>query len=136
MKMDILNFIGHSADIIGVLGAIFATLAWINTRKIRHESAKERERKNQKIKVILKNYDTNKTLLLPVELSREELSRAELLGRIGMMPTKNPKERFAINYFNSKEFYQQLDQVRIGSGEYNFVISCTVNEIEQFNVRQ
>lgn len=132
--MDILNFIGHSADIIGVLGAIFATLAWINTRKIRKESAKERERKNQKVKVILKNYDTNKTLVLPVELSREEFSRAELLGRIGMIPMKNPKERFAINYFHSKEFYQQLDQVRTGSGEHDFVIPCTENELNQFAV--
>ncbi len=134
--MNILTIIGHSADIIGVLGAIFATLAWVNTRRIRKESAKERERKNQKIKVILKNYDTGKTLELPVEMSRGEFSRAELLGRIGMIPMKNPKERFGITYFHSKEFYQHLDQVRVGSGEYEFIIPCTESEIEQFNVKK
>lgn len=134
--MTLLTLMGNFADIIGILGAIFATLAWFNTRKIRQETTKERTRQNQKVKVILKNYDKNKTLELPVEMSRVEFSRAELLGRIGMIPTKNPKERFSINYFNSKEFFQQLDQVRSGSGNHDFVIPCTENEIGQFNIKK
>lgn len=136
--MDILTIIGHSADIIGVLGAIFAALAWINTRKIRNEARKETDRQNQKINVILRNYDTGKTITLPVKTSRAEFSRAELLGRIGMIPMKEQKERkerFAITYLNSKEFYQHLDRVRTGSEEHDFVIPCTENEINQFDVK-
>jgi len=131
--MNILILIGHAADLIGVLGAIFATLAWVNTRRIRYETKKEKDRQNQKINIILKNYDTGKTITLPVKTSRAEFSRAEILGRLGMV---NQKERFSVAYLNTKEFFQQLEQVRTGSGEHDFVIPCTVEEFNQFALKE
>ncbi|MBK9051456.1 MAG: hypothetical protein IPL78_11230 [Chloroflexi bacterium] len=72
---------------IGILGAVFALLAWRQARQIREDHLKEQLRQNQMVQIRLQHgkqsYD------LPVlQLRRGELTRAEVLGRIGMIPMK------------------------------------------------
>lgn len=63
----------------------------------------------QKITVIL-NHGAKK-LELPVEMRRSEFSRAEILGRIGMIPTTEKGKRFSLKYTNTREFLQQINQI-------------------------
>ena len=66
----------------------------------------------------------------PVELE------GEILGWVGMLPMKVEEKgkRFEINYINSADFLDQLSQVQMGSGDVTFVIACTQEELDQFNV--
>ena len=86
--------LGNIADILGVLGGIAAFFAWLQSRKVSEELEAERQRKDKKIRVIL-SYGADE-LELPVEMRRGEFTRAEILGRIGMIPMKTAGKRFEL----------------------------------------
>jgi hypothetical protein len=124
--------VGFIADIIGILGALFALLAWIQTKRLRKYLEKERLRQNEKVKLVLKHND--RTIDLPVELRREEVTRAEVLGRLGMIPVKDKGKRFSIDYLNTREFWNQINQVVKGEGNSVLTIECDKDEFEQFDI--
>lgn len=76
----------------------------------------------------------DKKIDLPIPLLRAELTRQEVLGRIGMIPMKDPKARFSIRYLNTVDFWEQLTQVMEGSGDGIVTIPLKENEIDQFDL--
>lgn len=130
------KWISNTADIIGVLGGIFAFLAWIQTLRLRRYQTAERERLNSMIRVVLQYQD--KKYELPFPLRRSEFTRAELLGRLGMVPIKNEdsekeQKRFSLAYLNSKEFFEQMNTIVQGEGAALLVIPCEWKEFNQFD---
>ena len=128
-----------AADVIGVLGAILGTisayLAWRNTIRIRNHQKSEQDRLSQKVKLVLKAKDTGDFIELPGEMRRAEMTRAEVLGWVGMLPMKEKPNRFQIAYTNSADFLSQLSEVQTGDGKVTFVIQCTEGELNQFDVQ-
>lgn len=120
------------ADVVGILGAFFALFAWIKARQVRQILEKERWRQNELVKVIL-SYGAEK-LELPVALRREELTRAEILGRLGMIPMKTKGQRFSLGYLNTAGFLEQITQILNGSRGTTLIISCTEEEFHQFDL--
>jgi hypothetical protein len=127
-----MEYLSTIADIIGVLGAIFAFFAWLKARQIQKELQHEQQRQSRKITVIL-NYGP-KPLELPVQIRRIELTRAEILGRIGMLPMKNPGARFSLGYINKPEFLQRIYEITGSTGDTTLTIPCTKEEFEQFDL--
>ena len=84
----------------------------------------------QKVAVFLV-HGSNK-IELPLELRRIDLSRPEILGRIGMIPMKASGTRFKLRYLSSPQFLQQLNKIRENDGEAEVVIPCTADEFSQF----
>lgn len=130
------DWISNASDIIGVLGGIFAFLAWIQTLRLRRYQIAERERLNSMIRVVLQYED--KKYELPFPLRRSEFTRAELLGRLGMIPIKNEdsekeQKRFLLTYLNSKEFFERMNTIVQGEGEALLVIPCEWKEFNQFD---
>jgi len=132
---DELSFV---ADVIGVVGATFALLAWLQSRETNKRLEAEKQRKQQRVNVVLRNGAEHITL--PVQMRREELSRAELLGRLGMIPVKDQlpteQKRFSLPYLNTAEFFQQLNNAIEGDGEQSISISCTDMEFDQFDLNK
>lgn len=126
------SWLGSGADVIGILGAIFALAAWWQARRIRAELADERQRLTRRVTVVLQHGDQR--IELPVELTRAELTRAEILGRIGMIPMKARGQRFSLTYLNTPEFLRQINQVAAGAGDDLLTIPCTAAEIAQFEL--
>lgn len=120
------------ADIIGIMGAIFALFAWIQTQRLKQSYDREIQRQNRRIHIALQHGSTS--FELPVSIRRAELTRSEVLGRIGMVPQKEPKTRFNINYLNTKQFQQQMDRILQTSGDESLIIPCTAEEFEQFDL--
>ncbi len=128
-----LDWIGLTADIIGILGAVFALFAWRQARQLREDLKQEQTRQNQVVQVELRQGD--RTYALPVlQLRRGELTRAEILGRIGMVPMKKKGQRFEIRYTNTAEFLKQINQILDGKVDSILTIPCTDNEFEQFDL--
>ncbi len=69
-----------------------------------------------------------------MELRRAELTRAEILGRLGMIPMKTKGSRFSLSYLNKPEFLAQINQIMDGSGDAVLTIPCTQEEFEQFDL--
>lgn len=93
----------HHLHIIGILGAIFALFAWLKARQVQQEFQKEQQRQSRKITVIL-NYRPQ-PLELPVQIRRIELTRAEILGHIGMLPMKTQARDLVLAISKSPIFF-------------------------------
>lgn len=127
------QIINNVANILGILGALFALFAWINTRKIKQLQANEAIRLNGDIRVELRF--GGKKLELPLAIRRKIFSRAEVLGRIGMIPMKKDGHpKFSLDYLNTPEFLQQLNQVMDGNGDGILTIPCSEDEFTQFKL--
>lgn len=124
--------LGIAADIIGVLGAFLGVWTWINTRRIRQDERREQERLNERVKLVLKVKGSDRLVQLPGEMRRAEVTRAEVLGWVGMLPMKEKGRRFEIAYMNSAAFLHQLNNVQTGNGDVTFVIDCEKGELDQF----
>lgn len=127
-----MQWLGWIADVIGILGALFALLAWLQGRRIQASLHQEQERQNRQVTVVLQH--GAKKLELPVELRRAELTRAEVLGRLGMLPMKTKGTRFALGYVNTPEFFKAVSQVSAGSGDALLTIPCSADELAQFDL--
>jgi hypothetical protein len=73
---------------------------------------------------------------LPIELRRAELTRAEILGRIGMIPMKEKGKRFSLEYLNTSKFLRRINEIIEGHGDSDLVIPCTEEELNQFDYRK
>jgi hypothetical protein len=124
--------LGPVADILGILGAIFAFFAWLQTSKLRQEYRREQDRQNRKVTVILQNGADR--LELPMELRRAELTRAEILGRLGMIPMKERGRRFSLGYLNTPEFLSQINKIASNDGDDILTIPCKQDEFDQFDI--
>jgi hypothetical protein len=120
------------ADIVGLLGAAFALFAWIQARQVHQAYQREQQRQNKKVMVILQNGADR--LELPVELRRAELTRAEILGRLGMIPMRQKGQRFSLGYVNTPEFLRQINQIMKSDGDAVLTIPCKEDEFEQFDI--
>ena len=138
-----MELISSLADILtillGIVSAISSVFAWINAYKIKKKLDQKEKRQNQKIKVILENIQNDQILQLPVQLRRAEFTRAEILGRIGMIPIKTAliqkgQKRFRIKYLNNPEFLQQIDEIQEDGKQTELRIRCDQDELNQFDM--
>lgn len=134
-----MEFLSPIADLIGVFGAIFAGFAWRRTRNLQKSLEAEEKRLDKKVKVILKS--PAEKITLQFDLRRRELTRAEVLGRIGMLPLfpfpdGKPKTRFDIIYTNTEEFLKRMYEIMDSENDEEFIIICKPEEIKQFNLTE
>jgi len=126
--LDELNILG---SITSILSAVFALFAWLISRKTQNELQYERKRQNKKVTVTLQ-YGA-KQIKLPIALRRSELTRAEVLGRIGMIPMREKGKRFSIAYLNTSEFLKQINSIIENSTDEILTIPCDEREFHQFD---
>lgn len=126
-----MEWLGFIADVVGISAALFA--GW-QAYKIRQERKQEKERRDKRVKVTLKS--TTHKIDLPFELRRGETTRAEILGRIGMIPMKDKSKRFELQHLNTREFLKNVNEIMDGNDDTELVIPCTDGEIEQFNLER
>ena len=134
----ILAFIGHhiSGDTIKAIvlnlssGILCTSILFFLIVKFAALGADSDRGGEDKISVVL-SYGVEK-LELPVEIRRKEFSRAEILGRIGMIPLKKTGKRFSLGYLNSVEFLKQINQINEGDGDSILTIPCNETEFSQF----
>lgn len=131
------DVIGLVADVIGIAGAIFAGFAWWQARQTNRKLEAEKARLNRTIPIKL--VDGGREIMIPFETKRSDFSRAEVLGRIGMLPTKPGKDgkpvRFSIKYLNNPDFFVQLNQIIEGKGDGVLTIPLEKKEFDQFDLQ-
>ena len=123
------------AAYVSILGGIIASITLLNTIRILRNAKEEKKRLKQKVIITLKNYDKNKEIVLPGTLIKAEFLRSEILGRIGMIPMREKNKRFEIKYINSKEFIEQLDEIKESKTKNELIIPCSITEIDQFDMK-
>ena len=119
--------IDKAATIIGLISVVIA--AW-NAWKLRRETKRQWQKESEQICVILRG--SSQEIKLAVELQRGNLTRAELLGLIGLLPMKEKGNRFQIDFLSTHKFSQRLAHVRNSDIAFEFVVDCDDDELEQF----
>jgi hypothetical protein len=132
--MNALIIFSIVANLASLVGLVVSIMAWWKIVKVDKDLARERKRLAQGVKVVLKWGETQNDRLELPSISRGDLTRAELLGLIGMMPLRNPTERFAIAYISSPQFFSALKTAQRSDGEASLELSCEQNEIERFDL--
>ncbi|CAK8721604.1 hypothetical protein GMJAKD_10815 [Candidatus Electrothrix aarhusensis] len=138
--------VGHYADSVtiksvalnlsaGCLYVVFVEFLVINKVSLLFETSNARQdareaRKEEKITVMLSH--GAQSLELPVELRRMEFTRAEILGRIRMMPRKEKDKPFQLSYTGTREFLQQINQIAENEGDATMTIPCNEEEFLRF----
>jgi len=128
-------YIANISGIAGLLGSVFALLAWIQAIAISKNVQQEKMRLNQEIKIRLQGEDAGHVIDLPFALRRGELTRSELLGLIGMLPMIKEKERqrFEIHFFSTPQFRVEMSRMQDADQILEWSIPCTNEEIKQFD---
>jgi len=133
MLLVILSILPIIADSIGIITGFGVLFAWFWAILKYQSIVREKERKNTPINVILKSGDKN--YILPSPIRRYEFNRAEVLGRLGMIPmqpsNKKEKKRFNLEHTNSDEFMRHIDDIQQHSTK-SLTIPCSTEEFSQF----
>jgi len=134
--MNMIAMVSPIADAIGLITAVFALWGWANTVVLRRQIADAERRRSAAIRVVLKS--PTRIVELPLAMVRADLSRAELLGRVGMLPltpaaAQAQGGRFRLRALGRPEFLVTLAAVQRGERD-ELVISADEAEIDQFDL--
>lgn len=115
-----------AANLLQVAGAVFAALVWFNQRRAERVA-------NESVSVLLTLEEAREEIPLPLEIIRRDVSRAEILGRIGMLPMKTKGSRFSLRALSSPSFMRAMNDVVAGHST-TLRVPCTQEELEQFEL--
>ena len=137
-----MEMVSSVADIIQIVGAVFtvlfAVLGWREARQANAHTKRRESVQNERIKVFLSN--GTKQTELPVALRRAEVTRAEVLGRLGMLPIKEKGARFALGYLNKSAFLEDINSIAVAEDQHDtrlmrLIIHCSDSEFNQFDLK-
>ena len=126
-----MEYLSTAADIIGILGAVFALFAWRKARQVQQELRHEQQRQQKKVTVVLQCGAKEREL--PIQLQRAELTRAEVMGILGMLPMKERGKRFSIDSVSTRDFLERINDIITSDGDRRLIIHCQQAEFDQFD---
>ncbi len=104
----------------------FSFLVWLKLRK-------QKAFDNQRIQIRIVVPDTDKYIALWSKPERKHLTRAEVLGLIGLIP-RSSEQKYKIAFLNTQSFFQHLAKVQDNKDINLLSIECTEQELQQFNL--
>lgn len=130
---ELFELIGSIGDFLGFFGSVAAIAAWVHLVLMKNERTREEARRNQKVKIKLHLTDGDRTIVLPIPIRRHEITRAEMLGRLGMVQMKEGGKRFSLSHIGTPQFLEDLEEIFTGT-KTELVIPASEAEIDQFKV--
>jgi hypothetical protein len=107
-----------------------------NRELLSEQENRNREISQQEINIVLVDKESKERFGLPIELSRGEFTRGEILGRIGMLPMRDAGSRFSIDVLGSQLFFRRINEVLANDQCRELEILCEKGEIEKFKLYQ
>ncbi len=120
-----IDFLGLVNDLAGFVSLIVAVMVWLKLKAL--------DRLNEEISVTLVLEGGKKEVSLPLVMTRKDITRAELLGRLGMLPMVEKGKRFSIRHLSTPEFFRSLNDVAANKTDI-LTIPCSEEEINQFDL--
>ncbi len=124
---DGLGAVTGAVGALGAVGAFAASAAnWLHARRLERRAA-------EPVKVRLVLEGEGRSIDLPLEMRRRDLSRAELLGRLGMLPMRELGRRFSLRHLAKPAFMRDLARVLDGESAV-LTIPASIEELDQFDI--
>jgi len=125
MDASLMDFIGTAANVFDFVGGLAAVWVFFKIRAL--------DRLNEPVSIFLSLTTGARKVELPLEMRRRDLSRAEILGRLGMVPMKNAGTRFALRHLSTPDFIRAINEVMDRKSK-EVVIPCSPQEFDQFDI--
>lgn len=124
-----LDVIGFVALVITAIGSTFSAIRlWIDNER-------------QKAKIYIALQTKHQTYTLPTPVRRKDFSRAEVQGRLGTIPIKEPEtepgkqNRYKLKYISDPRFLAEIERIYADNRmQDTLVIPCSDDEYNQFNI--
>lgn len=131
-----LSWLANLFEILGfailIITVISTLITLFNTRILRTE---QREA-NKRITLVLevKDNDSSASYTLPGAIRRKDFSRAEIMGRLGMIPLEDESKRFfTLGYVQKNpKFLKDIEEIYDLKEDAIMTIPCTQAEYDQF----
>lgn len=126
--MSFWNFVGQVSNLAGAVGGVVSAIGILFLLR-------DKRRMGQEVGVLLRleTAEGQTAIRLPLALKRRDVSRAELLGRLGMLPMKQKGARFALRHLSSPTFMAAVNEVVEGRRS-TLIVPCSQEEIDQFDL--
>lgn len=114
------------SNVLGVVSVAVSTAIYF---KMKIDERKQ----NEKVDIKLVLQDGSYEVSIPLPMLRKDISRAEVLGRLGMIPLVDKSKKFySIAYMANPALIENIINCQLGKDD-TIPIMCTKEEIEQFN---
>lgn len=117
-------------DKIGIAAGIFGLLVSLS---IRVYLWRKEKRDNDLIHIRLQVDVPALLISLQGQIRRKNLTRAEVLGLLGMLPMRAEGKRYSLAALSHKVFFDELEDAQVNGSVHEVVIPCTHAELQQFN---
>ncbi len=130
-----INFaeLGTWSDLIGIGTFLFSALSLLFSFRTRQHLKREQARLSEVVKLMIIVTDGVERVTLPITVRRAEVSRAEILGRLGMVPMRTKGARFALAFVSTMEFCEAVSAIAAGRAT-TLVIPASQSELAQFDI--
>ncbi|MGB1258311.1 MAG: hypothetical protein ACPG51_20725 [Thiolinea sp.] len=119
---DVLNKVSIVAGLAALLVSI--SIRWYLRRK---------ERRDHDLINVRLRVAEDAVLSMQGHIRRKDLTRAEVLGMLGMLPMRETGKRFELTALSSKAFFDDLEAAQVNPKVNEVVIPCSVAELAQFD---
>ncbi|OGR85787.1 MAG: hypothetical protein A2901_01595 [Elusimicrobia bacterium RIFCSPLOWO2_01_FULL_54_10] len=126
MFWTLLEVVAHISNIAGAAGGIVAAVGVFKMLAAQSRAA-------EPVRVQLRLAADGRSVELPVHMRRRDITRAELLGRLGMLPMKQKGARFSLRALSTPSFMEAVNEVQEGNTSV-LVIPATMEELDQFDI--
>ncbi|HPE60797.1 MAG: CRISPR-associated protein Csx16 [Thiothrix sp.] len=123
---DYFDKIGIAAALVAM---VFSILVWL------HQKRRERC-ENALVTVKLYCAEYGQSYVLPSPIRRKDLTRAEILGLLGMLPMRDNGQRYNLSGVSSQPFLAALENAQVDSRVGEVRVPCSMKELEQFDLGQ
>ncbi len=127
------EWLGNTSNTIGVGTFLLALATTVQNYRLRRHMAAEQKRMNEVIELMIYVTNGSESITLPITIRRCEVSRAEVLGRIGMIPMRQRGQRFTLAYCASMGFCEAISGIVAGHAT-SLLIPATQEELNQFDL--
>lgn len=129
---NVFEQIGNLANLLGLVSAFFSFIVWLYLKR-------QEKHQNKLISIKVAVEGTAAKVQLPGKIRRKNLTRAEVLGMLGMLPMNQDKvsnagkPRFELDYLNDEQFFQVLEQAQVDPKVEEIEIRFSPREIRQYD---
>ena len=118
--MDVHEFVPIKLpDVITYVSFAWAWIAGIYSLAVWWKIKRQRNVDNELITIQIVCEEQRYVYALPGKIRRKNLTRAQVQGLLGILPTKNKNERYSLSYLTSRQFFRSLEEAQ----EKNSVLS-------------
>jgi len=123
--------LGWLANLAELLGFVVLLITLLSVHVLR---AEQREG-NKKITLLLEvEGQPSRSYPVPGTIRRKDFSRAEIMGRLGMIPRKDKTaSQFNLGYVRNPKFLADIERIYELKADVIMTIPCSSSEYEQFD---